>query len=281
MKPPPEMPLRLRFLGALMLCFLGASALAQAPAQPQVLSIPGAGPPTALLRALASAFNQGNAPNRIEVPQTIGMAGAFREALGGSPLARMPRRLTDEEEKQGLKQIVIARQALVFVTGSDVSVTGLSRAQLADAFSGRVSKWSDFGGAATPIRAFYREEAAESMRQIRRLLPEFIKLEFSPQAKIIHVESALPELMQRFHWSLGWMSLENAHAATGLRVLALDGIAPSVEALRSGKYPLYLDAVLIFKAQPTDLAREFLDFVASPAGRAVIEAQGSLPVGRP
>lgn len=51
--------------------------------------------------------------------------------------------------------------------------------------------------------------------------------------------------------------------------------------LRSGHYPLYLDAVLIFKAQPQGLARQFLEFIASPAGRAVIEAQGSLPVGKP
>ncbi len=270
-----------RFLAILFACLMSLSAPAQTRAQLEVLAIPGAGPPTALLSALASAFNQSRAPDRVEIPQTIGMAGAVREALRGQPLARMPRLLTDEEEKQGLKQIVIARQALVFVTGSDVSVTQLTRAQLADAFSGRVTKWSELGGAASPIRVFYREESAESLRQIRRLLPEFSKLEFAAQAKIVHVESALPELMQRFHWSLGWMSLENARAAAGLRVLALDGVTPHVEALKSGKYPLYLDAVLIFKAQPTGLAREFLDFIASPAGRAVIEAQGSMPVGKP
>lgn len=267
--------------GALFLALMLSSAACQAPTQPEVLVIPGAGPPTALLRALATAFNQSHSSNRIDIPQSIGMAGAVKEALGGQPLARMPRLLTDAEEKQGLKQIVIARQALVFVTGSDVSVTQLTRAQLADAFSGRVTKWSELGGAASPIRAFYREESSESLRQIRRFLPEFSQLEFAPQAKIVHVESALPELMQRFHWSLGWMSLENARAATGLRILALDGITPSVEVLRSGKYPLHLDAVLIFKAQPTGLAREFLDFIASPAGRAVIEAQGSVPGGKP
>lgn len=184
------MPIRLRFFVVVLLCLMLASARAQTTVEPQVLSIPGAGPPTALLRALADAFNQQHAPHRIEIPQASGMASAVKAALESSALARMPRRLTQDEEKQGLRQIVVARQALVFVTGADVSVTGLSRQQLADAFSGRISTWAE------------------------------------------------------------------------------------------GNYPLYLDAVLIFKAQPQGLARQFLDFIASSAGRAVIEAQGSLPVGK-
>jgi phosphate transport system substrate-binding protein len=101
---------------------------------------------------------------------------------------------------------------------------------------------------------------------------------FGPEARLIHSEPGVAELMQRFHWSLSWMSLENARATKGLRVLALDGVTPGVDTLRSGIYPLHFDVVLVSRSKPSGLAKEFIDFVGSPAGRKVIEAMGSLPI---
>lgn len=258
--------------------FIMAASLA-VPAAAAELVIPGAGPPTTVVSALANAFNARAGKLRVEVPPSSGMSGAL-DAVRSSQavLARMPRQLTPQEQREGLAQTVIARELIVFATGADVSVTSLSRAELAAAFAGQITDWRQLGGRSGPIRVFYREETAWTLRVIRERLPEFTRLRFSEQGRLIHLDPELTEQLQRFGWGLGWGSLGNIRAAPGLRLLALDGVVPSDEALLAGHYPLAYDVVLIHKSGALPgVAREFVEFVASAAGRAVIEALDAVP----
>ena len=56
------------------------------------------------------------------------------------------------------------------------------------------------------------------------------------------------EQLQRFPTSLGWISTGNVRATAGLRILAIDGLLPALESLRSGRYALWFDVVLIHRA---------------------------------
>jgi phosphate transport system substrate-binding protein len=247
------------------------------PAVATELSIPGAGPPTQLLRALAAEFNRRSGSRRIEVPATVGMSGALEAARVPGGLARAPRRLTEEERRSGLRQIVIAREAIVFATGADVTVTDVSRAQLAAIFSGRVADWAAVGGKPGPIRVFYRHDSADSLNIIRSQLPEFARLEFSPNGRLLNLDREMIEQLERFGWGVGWGSAGNVRAAKGLRVLALDGVTPGAESLRSGRYPLSYELVLIHRDPLTGTAAAFVEFLASREGRGAIEAFGAIP----
>ncbi len=259
---------------------LALTWLALLPAAAAELLIPGAGPPTQLLQALASAFNAGAAAMQVKVPPSTGISGALDAAnSGSSPLARMPRRLSAAEQRSGLRQIVIAREAIVFATGADVTVDNLSRQQLGAIFTGKTTDWRELGGRPGPIRLFIRPEGENSLRVIRQQLPEFAGLRFSANSRLLHLDPEVIEQLQRFGWGLAWGSAGNLLAAKGLHLLALDGVAPSASALRSGQYPLHYEVVLIYKgAALSGVARAFVDFIASPTGQAVIDASGAVPL---
>ena len=75
--------------------------------------------------------------------------------------------------------------------------------------------------------------------------------------------------------SLAWLLVV---AATG--AIALDGVAPTAENLGSGKYPLWIDYALVYREERLDrTARDFLAFVASEEGRAIIRRTGLAPLG--
>lgn len=87
------------------------------------------------------------------------------------------------------------------------------------------------------------------------------------------------EQLQRFPTRLGWSSAGNVRAAAGLRILAIDGLLPALESLRSGRYDLWFDVVLIYRAGAlTGAARAFAEFTTSPAARLLIEDLGAVPV---
>jgi phosphate transport system substrate-binding protein len=63
---------------------------------------------------------------------------------------------------------------------------------------------------------------------------------------------------------------------TVLRVLALNGVAPSIAALANGSYPLAKELHIVTRTQTTEPTRRFLEFVYSPRGRAIVERVGVL-----
>jgi phosphate transport system substrate-binding protein len=62
-----------------------------------------------------------------------------------------------------------------------------------------------------------------------------------------------------------------------VRVVAVDGQLPTLDALRAQSYPLMRPMYLVSRGEPRGAARQFVDFVLGPAGQAIV-ARYHLPV---
>lgn len=252
----------------------------EAPA-PGEISVPSAGAPETLIRKLADAFNAKRGTALVTVPPGIGPESAIDAVLSGkAALAGLGRTLTAAEKNRGLREWVIAREAVVFATGAGAGVENLSSRQLALIFSGGMRDWARAGGPPAPIRVLYREESELLLQIIRRTMPAFTALRFSGDGKIVIRDHQMIDLMLKFKYAAGWGSLSNIRAAATLRVPALDGIVPGAKTLASGRYPLWYDATLVYRQAPTGVSRDFVDFVFSDAGRKIIDALDALPRAR-
>ena len=68
--------------------------------------------------------------------------------------------------------------------------------------------------------------------------------------------------------------------ARGLKVLAIDGVTPSADTIRSGEYP-FLNPYFVAIAQdePADSPTRILyDWVLGPEGQRLVELEGYVPV---
>jgi phosphate transport system substrate-binding protein len=61
-----------------------------------------------------------------------------------------------------------------------------------------------------------------------------------------------------------------------LRALTLDGVTPTLQSLAAGRYPYYKTLHLITGRSLSPLAKDFVAFVHSPAGQAVLARSGNL-----
>ena len=64
-----------------------------------------------------------------------------------------------------------------------------------------------------------------------------------------------------------------------VKALSLDGAAPTAEAIAEGSYPLARSFYLVWKGAPTPGAEDFLSFVQSRGGQAVVAEEGYVPIG--
>lgn len=56
------------------------------------------------------------------------------------------------------------------------------------------------------------------------------------------------------------------------------GIEPGVEVARSGKYPISRKLYLYTKGEPTGDVKEYIEWILSPAGQKIVEAEGFVPL---
>jgi phosphate transport system substrate-binding protein len=79
--------------------------------------------------------------------------------------------------------------------------------------------------------------------------------------------------------ALGMTSMTVVEQSAGkVKALNLNGIAPTAENIKSGRYVLTRDFLFVTKSEPAGAVKKFLDFVLSPEGDRVIQANGAVPL---
>ena len=76
--------------------------------------------------------------------------------------------------------------------------------------------------------------------------------------------------------AIGYISLGIADQR--VKILAVDGVRPSMESVKKKQYKITRPFLFVFKNQPSGEAKNFLDFVLSPAGQKIVRSAGFLPV---
>jgi phosphate transport system substrate-binding protein len=79
--------------------------------------------------------------------------------------------------------------------------------------------------------------------------------------------------------AIGMTSMTVVEQSKGrVKALMLNGVAPSAENVKSGRYFLTRDFYFVVRSEPTLSVKKFLDFVLSSEGDQVITANGAIPM---
>lgn len=249
-------------------------------ARAETLVIPGSGNPEYILSEVATIYNNFQNEHRVIVPPSIGTSGALREVTEGTAtMGRVGRPLKGKELSLGLTYLPIGRDPVAFVGGAGVTVSNISPQQAIDIFTGKIVNWKELGGKPGAIRAIGREKTDASLQSIMREIKAFENLQYHDSVKLVHLDTQLIELLDRFPASFGFLNRSALSAAkTKLVALRLDAVEPSADNVNAGRYALWTEVGLIYKASSlTEAGRSFLQFVESPQGDRLLRANGLLP----
>lgn len=267
------------FLAALagILVLAGLSPSSALAAGETVLTIPGTGDSQDLLRLLAERFRPDNPDIAVEFPDSVGTTAGLRLVIGGkAELARTARPLRDDEGAAGLTQVVFAVTPVVFAVHPSVTgVKGVTSAQAQAVFAGRVKNWSELGGPDLAVARVCRETPETTRELLNAAIPGFEADGCRDQA----VAYATPEavaLVAGHPGAIGYFSLA-AMTSSNLVPLALNGVAPSLENVGRGSYPVTIPFGLAYKPPLSPAAARFLKFLSSPDALSLMARQGCLP----
>ncbi|MBQ9344456.1 MAG: substrate-binding domain-containing protein [Kiritimatiellae bacterium] len=178
----------------------------------------------------------------------------------------------------------IARDAFVFFVHADNPCTNLTTAQVRDIYSGRARTWRDVG---VPFDArlvpFQRNENSGSQTTLERIMggtpimPPLKEDRLGGMGDIFHDVADYRNRSGAIGFSFRYYATELVNAGK-IRLLSLDGVPPTPENIRSGRYPFVIESYLVTTTAPRspDVQR-LAAFLTSPSGRALVTAVGYVP----
>jgi phosphate transport system substrate-binding protein len=219
-----------------------------------------------VIKALAAAFEQ-KTGTKVEIQGGGSGAGAKSAIAGEAQLAFLSRALDAQESEAGLVGVTYAADAVVAIVHKDNPAADVTVAALKDFFTGTTTQWAD--GRAVVL---YNRNTDSGTREIFQDFVLGKGVAFSPAAAIKH-DGVLLAAVAKIPGALAYDGLGHADPAV-VKVLSVNGIAPTADSIRSHAYPLTRTPTLATKGAATGEAQAFISFVTGAEGQAIVSANG-------
>lgn len=233
-----------------------------------------------LCQAWAEAFMEQH-PD-VTVAVTGGGSGTGIAALigGTCDLAASSRFMSaKEQEKASAQKWEVALDGLAVVVNPKNPVRQLTIQQLADIFSGKTRNWKLVGGPDRKIVLLSREVNSGThvyfkehvLGKGNEFAPEALML---PSSQAIADETATnPDAIG--YYGMGYLNEKNTAVAIAD---GNDYVLPSIEAVRSSKYPISRPLLFYTHKNPPEQVKAFIDFALSDAGQQIVQETDFVPL---
>ena len=214
--------------------------------------------------------------------------GSFKRLLSGdadiifsTPISAEQQKMADEAGVK-LEQVPVVKEAFVFVVNAKNPVDALTRQQIKDIYSGKITNWKQVGGSDEPIIAYQRNTDSGSQNYMIDFMGETPLMEAPTELRPGSM-SGLMDVIAPNDGSLGSIGYSvYAYAAdmygTGsdIKFIKVDGAAPTKETIISGEYPLSSYNYAIFRAdEPKEGAvRRLAEWMTSYDGQLAAAKAG-------
>jgi len=174
----------------------------------------------------------------------------------------------------------IGREAFVFFVNAENPVNGLTLQQVRDIYTKTVTNWRDVGGRNEPIQAFQRSEGSGSQTAMLAQVMKGTPLA-EPQreevamgmGEVMHDVATYRNTAGAIGYTFRWYAtVMNANPA--IKLLSIDGVAPTADNIRNGTYPLTSNFYVVTAGPPTGVTAQLIDWLVGPEGQTLIEQVG-------
>lgn len=162
-----------------------------------------------------------------------------------------------------LEFVPIGLEAFVFIVHKDNPVSNLSTAQIKEIYSGKITKWSQVGGANLYIDAVQRNEGSGS----QSAMSAFMKDEKMKRNTLGFFGSAIGFSFRYY--------VESLVANGKVKMLGLNGVYPNKENIKNRSYPIIGEIYAVYdKNNKNENIAKILEWILSAQGQEIIEQSG-------
>ncbi|MHA6528913.1 phosphate ABC transporter substrate-binding protein [Paenibacillus sp. BAC0078] len=163
----------------------------------------------------------------------------------------------DAEKAKALVDHQVAVVAIAAVTHPDAGVDTLTKQQLIDIFTGKVTNWKEVGGKDQKIQIINRPSSSGTRATFEN---------FALGTKTEDLQGSIQEdssgtvkkMIGETPGAIGYLAL--SYLDSSVKTLKYDGVEPSVDNVIAGKYPVWAYEHMYTNGEPNAQVKAFLDY---------------------
>ncbi|MBR3304486.1 MAG: substrate-binding domain-containing protein [Christensenellaceae bacterium] len=180
----------------------------------------------------------------------------------------------------------IGREAFVFFVHPDNPVSGLTIEEIRSIYSGETTRWDQLGVKNLgKILAYQRDEGSGSQTALERfvmkdtpLMPATVETHLDGMGDIVESVSAYKNHRNAIGFSFRFYCTA-LMKDFDVKLLSINGIAPTVENIENGTYPLASSFYAVTRSDADDKTLALVEWICGPQGQKLIEETGYTPIG--
>jgi phosphate transport system substrate-binding protein len=176
--------------------------------------------------------------------------------------------------KYPLKMHQWAIDGVGVVVNPDNPIKSLSTAQLKDIYAGMLINWKALGGPDKPINLYTRDKASGTRAVFWK--KALSKGDISAKAHFVPSNGAMKTAVAQDPYAIGYVSV--GHMDKSVAPVALDGVVPTLDNVKLGKYKVARGLYSNTKGDPKGLAKKFIDYLYSAEGQEIVAEKGFISV---
>ena len=174
-----------------------------------------------------------------------------------------------------MNETILGAYSVAVVVNANNPVTNLTKEQIHDIFTGKITNWKDVGGPDATIALYIRDPISGTHLGFKELA-----MKNEPYAAHSHLLTNYTVIVQAVAADangIGYSGIELARLP-GAKLLSVEGVEPNAATVHSGKYP-YARVLRFYtnKARESQAAKDFIQFVLSEHGQEVVVQMGFTP----
>jgi len=178
----------------------------------------------------------------------------------------------------------VGTEAFVFFVHKDNPIDNLTTEQIKGIYSGEITNWKQVGGKNEEIAAFQRNDGSGSQSMLQRFMGDTPIME-APTEMVNTMMSGIIEQVSSYRSKSNSIGFSFRYYVEGIiqnpdiKVLSVDGVAPTAENIRNGSYPIVTPMYAVtYEENTNENVDLLLQWILSEEGQYIIEETGYVGV---
>ncbi|HEY2988398.1 MAG TPA: substrate-binding domain-containing protein [Candidatus Binatia bacterium] len=232
------------------------------------------------MQDMAKAYMAKHPGDKVEVlDESMSTSGGIGAVMAGRFTIGLVTRAPKGEEKAKLVYRAVGRSPVGVAVNKNLPVNNLTEAQICGIFGGKIKSWKEVGGEDVKIMLVTRKQEDNNTEVMREKIACFKELKLSSEAIALSKGTEVLDAVNKRPSATAIVSVATSmFERPDVKAVTIEGIPPSADAVKSGKYRAYNERGVVTLGQPQGAAKKFLDFVASAEGQKVLAKRAMIPV---
>jgi phosphate transport system substrate-binding protein len=231
-----------------------------------------------LAEKLAAAFMVLNPKIKVDIKGGGTAVGIKAASDGTADIGASSRELTKDDPS--LVKFMLARDGIAIIVHPSNPVTGLTKAQIVDIFSGKITNWNQVGGADKNIHIAAREEGSGTRTAFQELVmgkdASGNAINIVKNAILQNSSGAILQVVKSDTQSISFDSF--GYVDGSVKALAVEGVAATAANAKSSVYPVVRPLYFLTKNQPAGIIKAFMDYCTGAEAQKIVTGEGYISV---